>query len=299
MNGLNGMTQRDIDPMINDLIMVVRTFEEVMEQRIRVSNRISALERYRKCSDCGHEFLPRRFEPCPVCGNEDSILRDDKRTCRNCGHKWEPKMDHCPKCSSPDSVPAPRKSETLEREFGPLQEQEQRLRRDVESVMRNHPVWQEWARGVKGLGEVTLARILAQVDFTRANSATKVWTHCGFGLERHNGEMVPQRKHAGKSVTYIPELRAQGYLMAECLLRAKGGYYGFYVERKAVEAEKPEVKSPMHAHRRAIRVMVKLCLSHIGQVYCETMGLPWAEPYQFAILGHDGSSYIRPEEMAG
>lgn len=293
---------------LTDLRFVAQAFEHAMRNKNRISNQVAAFARFRRCTDCGNEFQPRRWELCPVCGSEDSHMRDDTRICdaEGCGHKWEPnpENDPCPQCSSQNWEEAPRTSEPLSRQLTMLKDQLEQAKKDVEKTVHELPIWTTWACDVKGLGAMTLGLILSHTDFTRVETATAMWSHAGFGLKERGGVMVPQRKHAGEKIGYDGQLRSVCfYYLAPSLLKAKGPYYEYYLARKELELAKietGEVKNPGHAHQRALRFMVKLCLEHIWRVQRGLIGLPAPELYiasSFATKQHTG--YISPDMMVG
>lgn len=58
---------------------------------------------------------------------------------------------------------------------------------------------------------------------------------------------------------YNPQRRAVAFLLGDCLIRANSPYKAVYDARKLVELQREEM-TPIHAHRRAARYMVKRVL---------------------------------------
>lgn len=291
---------------LTDLRFVVQAFEVAMRNKNRVNNQLEAMKKFRKCASCGNEFQPRRWELCPECGSEDSHMRGDVRYCDNtaCGHKWEPspENDPCPKCASIEYSSAPRTSAALERQLEMLEAQVSQARKDVEKIVHVLPIWTTWACDIKGLGAMTLGLILSRTDFSRVNSPTAMWSHCGFGLEERDGEMATQRRHAGEKIRYDGQLRSYcHFYLAPSLLKARGKYYQYKKQRELVETAKIEtgqVKSPGHAHQRAQRMMVKIVLEHIWRLQRGFLGLEAPMPYCFtSFLVEPHTDYISPEMM--
>lgn len=281
--------------MDGELYYAARQLEAVKKLRVATEVQNAHLARTRECQFCGTIFSPKSLELCPVCSSRDSKLaRNGKRTCKYCEHTWRPVNDCCPACFSCDSTPSPRQYPIIDKTNASLKKLEDELAGEVRRLIRREPVWQDWAKDVKGLGEVTLAKILSKTDFTRVDTVSKFWSHCGYGLDK-NGK--PQRKVAGETISYDPQLRAACYLMGDILCMQQDAYYQYYVKAKKKALASPEVKSPAHANNRAKREMVKLALSHIWEKAREAEGLPAPRPYAFSILGHDESHYIAPEDM--
>jgi len=50
----------------------------------------------------------------------------------------------------------------------------------MQSLIGRHPAW-SWLRGVRGIGSVLSARLLARLDLARAPSPASFWAYCGLG----------------------------------------------------------------------------------------------------------------------
>ncbi len=50
----------------------------------------------------------------------------------------------------------------------------------MNTLIGRHPTW-PWLRGVRGIGSVLSARLLARLDLTRAPSPASFWAYCGLG----------------------------------------------------------------------------------------------------------------------
>ena len=58
--------------------------------------------------------------------------------------------------------------------------QECEMGAQMQSLIGRHPAW-SWLRGVRGIGSVLSARLLARLDLTRAPSPASFWAYCGLG----------------------------------------------------------------------------------------------------------------------
>ena len=143
----------------------------------------------------------------------------------------------------------------------------------------------EWSRGVKGIGPVLAAGLLAHIDITKAPTVGHIWSFAGLNPEAHWGK--------GEKRPFNARLKTLCWKIGESFVKVSGrddAFYGkVYVERKAREIELNEagvfaeqagrvVKDrPKHAqikrykegklpdghiHMRAKRYAVKLFLSH-------------------------------------
>jgi hypothetical protein len=143
---------------------------------------------------------------------------------------------------------------------------EKRLRKMAEAL----EIWR-WAKDVKGFGALNLAAIVGECgEVGSYRNPSCVWKRMGLavidgGRQRRVADAEAALKHG-----YDPTRRAVAYLLGDCLIKNnKNGsgdeseplkYRALYLERKEVEAAKPEVKSKAHAHNRAARYMTKRVL---------------------------------------
>lgn len=195
---------------------------------------------------------------------------------------------------------------------------EGQIKRALTKFMENDPVG-EWASSICGIGPVITAGLLAHVDITKANVATKLWAYAGLAPD--------QKRKRGEKSDWNPALKRLSWLMWNSFVKVKGNendvYGKLYEQRKAYEAaineqggykdqaekalkEKKFDKSteaykwymqgklpPGHLHSRAGRFAAKMALSHLHTVmYFVHYGELPAQPFAIAHLGH--VDYIAP-----
>jgi len=269
----------------------VRIFEEVENIRRSCNVKLKHLEKNRRCLDCGKDWMPKKFEPCPECGSKDTRLMKISRKCRDCGHIWKPSdLGVCPWCSSSSSEPNP-KDDTYIRQIAlpRLIAEEEFYEKELQGMVKDHPAW-IWAKEVKGAGLTGVSRLIGRIDIARLQTVSEMWAHCGLGLEPDG---TRQRKQAGKKINYDAQLQSSCIMLGESLVKQKGTYYEYYLRQKEVHSS----LSPAHCHNRAFRHMIKLFLSHLWQTWREAEGLSAPSPYAFGILKHPEGHLISPWSM--
>lgn len=271
----------------------VKVFEEVEKIRRGHDAKLAHLKNNRRCLGCGKDWMPKKFEPCPVCGSKDTRLMKKRRKCQECGHIWEPsKLGVCTWCGSTSSEPNPKDDPYIREVALPrLRPTEEFFEDLLKQMVNSHPAW-PWAEQVKGAGLTTISRIIGKTDITRLNTVSEMWAHCGFGLEPDG---TRQRKQAGKPINYDAHLQSNCVILGEALMRQKDTYYVYYLRQKDIHSE----LTPAHCHNRAFRHMIKLFLSHFWQTWREAEGLPAPSPYVFGILKHPEGHLISPWDMVG
>ena len=277
--------------MTNEIESAVKVFEEIQKVRIAQQTRLTHLKKNRTCLDCGRDWMPRRFQPCPSCHSENTRITSDKRKCLECGYQWEPVgVEGCPSCGSINYKPNPIKDPYISEIALPrIIVEEAFYRSQMQAKIRAHPLW-DWASQVLGVGEINIGRIISRTDIRRCNTVSEMWAHCGFGLDT---EGKPQRKIKGRPIDYNPQLRGNCVMLGQSLLLRKDTYYSFYLIYKNSREGLPAA----HAHNHGFRLMIKLFLAHMWEIWRESEGLPAPEPYAFAILKHPSDHLIKPWEM--
>lgn len=134
--------------------------------------------------------------------------------------------------------------------------------------------FRQWVKDTRGLAEPSVLLMIGSIgnpsDY--ANPA-RIWKRMGLAVI--NGER--QRKCADKEKAlahgYNPRRRALMYVVGENLIRARNPSYGdLYRTRKEYELKRELTK--IHAHRRAMRVMVKQLLKDLWSKWYESVAKP-------------------------
>lgn len=142
---------------------------------------------------------------------------------------------------------------------------------------------------VHGVGPVTAAMLLARLDPTKAQYASSVWKF--FGLAGATKNRYKEGVKGGGS----PQDRSVLYNWSQTQVKLRTPYRKVYDDRRAKTNGDEKWRSDMHRHMDASRVMTKMFLSHVWEVYRRLDGLPVPDPYALAALGHE--HYTSPMEM--
>lgn len=104
-----------------------------------------------------------------------------------------------------------------------------------------------------------------------------------------DGVRAAQPKPArGQKATYDQYAKKVMYLVGGAFLKAGGPYEEHYRKHRArLEVERPGWADG-RKHLTALRIVEKLFLSHLWQIWREALGLPVGEPYAASELGHEG-----------
>ena len=220
-----------------------RIFEEVEKIRRGCDAKLSHLEKNRRCLDCGKDWMPKKFEPCPECGSKETRLMKKRRKCKDCGHVWEPSdLGVCPWCGSSSSEPNPKDDPYIRQVAIPrLIGEEEFYEGQLRGMVDVHPAW-PWAKQVVGAGLTTIGRLIGKTDIYRINTASEMWAHSGWGIDlqcqsckhiwKANGAKncpscnggniigIPQGKHEGMTITYDPQLQSNCVMLGESLMKA-------------------------------------------------------------------------------
>lgn len=161
--------------------------------------------------------------------------------------------------------------EVIAQSLQPLRKMRDGIEKEMRKIAKRLPVWQ-WAEGVRGLGDLGLAVIVAECsDLSGYNNPAKVWKRLGLApVEKGGVSMAASnwRMKGGltadewKAVGYSPRRRAEIFsCVGDPLFRQQsvsvGPYRQAYDRRRARTAETHPEWTKGHSHGDAVRVMTK------------------------------------------
>ena len=187
---------------------------------------------------------------------------------------------------------------------------EKKLDRKIAKAIEHVPVYRDFLKGVKGIGPMTAAVIISEIDIEKATNVSKIWQYagCNAGLVRgkkKKGDETIQttdlirgdRPTAGYLLPYNKFLKTKLLgVMADCFIKCKSPYTEYYYNMKTrlEQSEKPvngdpskHWKDETSAHRNnyARRYMVKIFLIDLYRNWREIEGLPVRDLYMEEYLG--------------
>jgi hypothetical protein len=152
----------------------------------------------------------------------------------------------------------------------------------------DHPM-RDALLSVHGVGPVTAAMLLARVDPAKAAYASSLWKFFGYAGP------VADRYEKGVKGGGSPQDRSVLYNWAQTQVKLRTQYRKLYDDRRVKTDADPKWRSNAHRHMDACRVMIKIFLSHVWEVYRRLDALPVPDPYALAALGHE--HYLSPMEF--
>jgi|AntDeeMinimDraft_5_1070356.scaffolds.fasta_scaffold10417_1 hypothetical protein len=81
-------------------------------------------------------------------------------------------------------------------------EQEKQIQRKLSKLLKRFDIYNEHLKGVKGVGPISAAHIISQVDIHIAKTVSKIWQYCGLNPSKIRGKKRVQTK---KPKTYKPK----------------------------------------------------------------------------------------------
>ena len=162
----------------------------------------------------------------------------------------------------------------------------------MEALSVTLPVWECWAKDVRGFGARSLATLVAEIgDLNNYATVARVWKRMGVGVidgVRQGGLTKSASKEQWIEHGYKAKRRALLFVVGDCLVKSNGdGYYrAVYLGRKQYEIAKamehgllvapaariPKAKREQYVsegviHKRAQRYMEKRLLQHLWQAW--------------------------------
>lgn len=197
-----------------------------------------------------------------------------------------------------------------------IREGEKELEGQIPSVVKQHPLWDMWFSGVKGIGPDMAAGVIAwRDDIGKADTISAFWKYHGLSPTQTKREKGQKLDHNPKAKTHVWKvgvqlLKAQG-IYAEIYYRAKARYErrddirkkhehivgykkknGKYVMKNGEKVPKYEAEGGMksyklHIHNMAMRKMIKQFLADTWVMWRTVEGLPVSEPYIFSLAAQE------------
>lgn len=172
------------------------------------------------------------------------------------------------------------------------------------NILKEYPIYAEFLAGVRGIGPAMAGVIVSEIDIHAARYPSSLWMYAGLdcgpdgrGRSRRAEHLVELQyvaksgeESVRKSITFNPFLKTKlvGVLGASFLRAGDNEYSKIYNDYKhrlqCREDWKGESKG--HIHNAAIRYMIKMFLRDLYVAWRTLEGLPVAESYQEAKLGH-------------
>ena len=162
----------------------------------------------------------------------------------------------------------------------------------MEALSVTLPVWDRWAKDVRGFGARSLATLVAEIgDLNNYATVARVWKRMGVAVMdgvRQGGLTKSASKEQWIEHGYKARRRALLFVVGDCLVKSNGdGYYrAVYLGRKQYEIAKaverglliapaariPKAKREQYVsegviHKRAQRYMEKRLLKHLWQAW--------------------------------
>lgn len=155
---------------------------------------------------------------------------------------------------------------------------------NLQRQIRKHPLWTNWGKTSKGVGEKQLARLLAAIGdpywndlHDRPRTVSELWAYCGFHvIDGHSA-----RRAKGSKVNWSTAARMRAWLITGACLKAQGHYSDVYYAARAkyesathhaecvrcgpkgIPALAGSPLSAAHQHARALRAIAKELLKDL------------------------------------
>lgn len=187
-------------------------------------------------------------------------------------------------------------SDTLKEFMKTMESGEDQLRKIVTEEAEKQPIYSEWLLKVKGIGPILAAGLVVTLgDVTRFNYRSGLYAYCGYAVDDTGGI---QKDTKGQQSAWNHNVKPLMFVLVGNLMKAHSPVYSdLYYQEK--EKQMAVLDNKNHAHKRAIRRVAKLFLSHFWQVSRELAGLPTNSPYIIAHSEGKHNVLIEPPNWHG
>ncbi len=199
-----------------------------------------------------------------------------------------------------------------------LQGLEERIDKRIAGLLEEHPAY-PWFSQVKGVGPENIAKVIGFIDIEKAPTISSLWKYCGM----HVVDGKAPKPQQGQKLEYNKTLRTMCWRLATSLMKAKGLFFGYYLQEKQKYVERyrregvkivPSDELPTrvengkrkkyepegtisegHVHNQALRKMIKLFLACLWLEWRKAAELAVRSPYVIEKMGH--TTFIDPQSM--
>lgn len=113
--------------------------------------------------------------------------------------------------------------------------------RELNVVIRRHPLWTEYLKGVKGIGLITAGLLISEFNPYRATTPSKFWRFAGQAVDNETG--LAERTKRGVKAAFSPRFKSKMFMMAQVLIKHNNDWRTVYHRAKKRYESKPCHKS--------------------------------------------------------
>jgi hypothetical protein len=136
---------------------------------------------------------------------------------------------------------------------------------------------------LRGIGIITAAKIVSEIDITRCNTVSALWRYAGYGVVDGRREKPVK----GEKLHYNRRLKIAVRLACEGMLKARSPYAEIYATAKETFAATHPDATKMHCHNAALGKQAKVFLCHLWERWRKLEGLPVRDIYSIDRLKHE------------
>jgi len=112
-----------------------------------------------------------------------------------------------------------------------LSEMEKKELTNVRRLLRLHPLWNNWLKHQKGCGPTMSGVIISEIDVSKADTVSALWSYCGLAVDSKTGKAVRMKR--GEKAGYNPWLKSKLVkVLGDCLIRANSPWRQHYDDYK-------------------------------------------------------------------
>lgn len=152
------------------------------------------------------------------------------------------------------------------------------LEKLIKKLVEEYPIW-KWLKTIKGIKTNTAAKLVSHIDITNTPTVSALWRYCGLDPTHIKRRKKISQKEALKYGSPYLKKELAGVLGESFIKSRTPTYRKMYDEEKEKQIAKNKLTKG-HAHRRAIRKMIKTFLKDFWLKWRKLEKLPVGKPYK-------------------
>lgn len=152
------------------------------------------------------------------------------------------------------------------------------LEKQIKILVEEYPIW-KWLKKIKGIKTNTAGKIISHIDIANTPTVSALWRYCGLDPTHINRKRKISQKEALKYGSPFLKKELVGILGDQFIKQRTPKYRKIYDKEKEKQITKNKLTKG-HAHRRAIRKMIKTFLKNFWLEWRKLEKLPIGKPYK-------------------
>jgi len=177
-----------------------------------------------------------------------------------------------------------------------IKKQEEEYKKMLASYVSSEQIWTDFLQHIRGIDMVLTANLLRLIGYCegKKKDGSDICPHIS-SLWKYSGLTPSQKRVRGQKIDWNVDAKVLAWKIGDSFIKQNTPFYRDIYDKekkkqlkilKGERSDKGKETTKIHAHRRAMRKMVKRFLAHYWWMARKLKGMPLSEPYVANLEGH-------------